>query len=149
MKKIYIFGAHSRAQTVGVYLTKLNKDMEIAAYLVNNDETNESMIDGIPVVHISKDSVLDTTLPVYIHKIFLLNLAQFSPWRQLMPFSYTFPATCRCRVLRDEHRVPLCRRLFPVIGNNRRRHSFCYKISCMILYGVQSLFIYVINILLF
>ena len=66
MQKIYIFGAHSRAQTLGVYLTKLNADMEIAAYLVNNDETNQTVIDGVPVLHIDYYSVLDSTLPVYI-----------------------------------------------------------------------------------
>lgn len=66
MSKVYIFGAHSRAQTLGVYLTKLNKDLQIAAYLVNNDESNETEIEGVPVLHIEDSVTLDTTLPVYI-----------------------------------------------------------------------------------
>lgn len=66
MQKIYIFGAHSRAQTLGVYLTKLNTDLKIAAYLVNNDEPNKPEINGVPVIHIDETSSLDTALPVYI-----------------------------------------------------------------------------------
>ena len=64
--RIYIFGAHSRAQTLGVYLTKLNTDLKIAAYLVNNDEPNKPEINGVPVIHINETSSLDTALPVYI-----------------------------------------------------------------------------------
>ncbi len=66
MSKIYIFGAHSRAQTTGVYLTKLNAGLEIAAYLVDNDESNPSEIGGVPVLHIDGNAVLDAELPVYI-----------------------------------------------------------------------------------
>ncbi len=66
MQKIYIFGAHSRAQTTGVYLTKLNTGLEIAAYLVNNDENNPVKISGVPVLHIDEHSALDKELPVYI-----------------------------------------------------------------------------------
>lgn len=66
MKKVYIFGAHSRAQTLGVYLKKLNKDLQIAAYLINNEEPNAKEIEGVPVLHISEETVLDTSLPVYI-----------------------------------------------------------------------------------
>lgn len=66
MSKIYIFGAHSRAQTLGVYLTKLNEDLEIAAYLVNNDEANDTEINGVPVLHIDNSVILNTSIPVYI-----------------------------------------------------------------------------------
>ena len=66
MKRVYIFGAHSRARTLGVYLTKLNKDLEIAAYLVNNDEANDQEINKVPVIHIGCNTILDTSLPVYI-----------------------------------------------------------------------------------
>lgn len=64
--RIYIFGAHSRAQTLGEYLTKLDTSLEIAAYLVNNDEPNKPEINGVPVMHIDEASALDTELPVYI-----------------------------------------------------------------------------------
>ncbi len=39
-KKIYIVGAHSRAQTLAVYLQYLYEDMEVAAYLYENGEEN-------------------------------------------------------------------------------------------------------------
>lgn len=66
MSTIYIFGAHSRAQTLGVYLKKLDADLNIAAYLINNDEPNATEIDGIPVIYVDNDIILDITLPVYI-----------------------------------------------------------------------------------
>lgn len=66
MKRIYIFGAHSRAQTVGAYLKKLNADIQIEAYLVNNEERNAKEIEGVPVLQISDDAILDTSIPVYI-----------------------------------------------------------------------------------
>lgn len=66
MRQVYIFGAHSRAQTLGVYLTKLNSDLEIVAYLVNNDEANDSEINGVPVIHIDNSVILNTSIPVYI-----------------------------------------------------------------------------------
>lgn len=66
MRNVYIFGAHSRAQTLGVYLKKLNTDLRIAAYLVNNEEPNAKEIEGVPVLQIKEDSILDTSLPVFI-----------------------------------------------------------------------------------
>lgn len=66
MRQVYIFGAHSRAKTLGAYLTKLNKDLQIAAYLINNDEKNESAINGVPVLYIDDSTELDTDIPVYI-----------------------------------------------------------------------------------
>lgn len=65
--KIYIFGAHSRAQTLGVYLTKLNTELKIEAYLVDNEEPNPSSVDGVPVFDVGKDDYeLDVSYPVYI-----------------------------------------------------------------------------------
>ncbi len=66
MQKIYIFGAHSRAQTLGEYLTKLNNDVEIAAYLVNNGEINKAEINGVPVFHVDVCTDLNAEFPVYI-----------------------------------------------------------------------------------
>ncbi len=63
---IYIFGAHSRARTAGVYLTELHPGLSVRAYLVDDGEENPQEIGGAPVLHIGPDSVLDTKLPVYI-----------------------------------------------------------------------------------
>ena len=66
--KVYIFGAHSRARTTGVYLRESNNGYEIAAYLYDNDEDNPGEIDGVPVRDIRemRNHTLDTACPVYI-----------------------------------------------------------------------------------
>ena len=65
-KKIYIAGAHSRGQTVAFYLSYLNKEVEIEAYLVDNEEENPESIEGVPVVKITSDTDLNKDYPVYI-----------------------------------------------------------------------------------
>ncbi len=64
--KIYIVGAHSRSKTLGIYLTKLNPNMHIEAYLVDNDEKNESSINGVSVLYFNEDTKLNTSYPVYL-----------------------------------------------------------------------------------
>lgn len=66
MKKIYIFGAHPRGRTLGVYLTSLYEDIQILAYLYDNDEENPKDVDGIPVIKIDSQTVLDADATVYI-----------------------------------------------------------------------------------
>ncbi len=65
-QNIYIVGAHSRAQTLGVYLTKLYPDIKIAAYLYDNDEPNPGEIDGTPVLNFDETAQLQTNYPVYL-----------------------------------------------------------------------------------
>ncbi len=65
-KKIYIVGAHSRGQTVAFYLTYLNPEIEIEAYLVDNDESNPKQVNGVPVIKLEKDTKLHCDYPVYI-----------------------------------------------------------------------------------
>lgn len=62
----YIFGAHSRAKTLAVYLKELHEEMSLAAYLYDNDEKNEKIIEGVPVYDLNGNPLLDTTCPVYI-----------------------------------------------------------------------------------
>ncbi len=50
--KIYIFGAHSRGRTFGVYVNELWKEKKILGYLVDNDEDNPLEIDGVPVIRL-------------------------------------------------------------------------------------------------
>lgn len=63
---IYIFGAHSRAQTLSVYLKALEPALTVKAYLVDNDEANPSEAGGIPVLHLDASPQLDLACPVYI-----------------------------------------------------------------------------------
>lgn len=65
-RNIYIVGAHSRARTLGVYLTKIYPDMKIKAYLYDNDEPNAANIEGVPVVRFDWDTSLHTQYPVYL-----------------------------------------------------------------------------------
>lgn len=53
MGKIYIIGAHSRAQTLAVYLRYLYKDISVEAFLVNNEERNSRCIEGVPVIQLT------------------------------------------------------------------------------------------------
>ena len=65
-QNIYIVGAHSRAQTLGVYLKKLNPHIKIAAYLYDNEEVNRKEIDGVPVLYFDEATRLRTDYPVLI-----------------------------------------------------------------------------------
>ena len=65
-KKIYIVGAHSRAQTLAVYLQYLYPDVMIEAYLYENNEKNPSDIGGVEVVCLDGDKELHIDYPVYI-----------------------------------------------------------------------------------
>lgn len=69
--KVYIFGAHSRAQTLAAYLCYLYENIQIEAYFYDNDEVNFENIDGIPVFQINENMdihalKLSLDFPVYI-----------------------------------------------------------------------------------
>lgn len=64
--RIYIFGAHSRARTLAVYLSYIHRDLEIIAYLYDNGEENPDKADGIPVKYLGPGTLLHTEYPVYI-----------------------------------------------------------------------------------
>lgn len=65
-QNVYIVGAHSRGQTLGMYLTKIYPDIRIKAYLYDNDEPNEDRIDGVPVIRLDEGMELETDCPVYL-----------------------------------------------------------------------------------
>ena len=48
----YIFGAHSRAQTVAEYIRVLHPKTRILGYIVDNDEENQEQIKDIPVIQL-------------------------------------------------------------------------------------------------
>lgn len=64
--KFYVFGAHSRAQTVAVYIQYLYPQALIEAYLVNNEEENPKDIDGVPVIFLEKNTKLHGEYPVFL-----------------------------------------------------------------------------------
>ena len=66
MRYVYIAGAGSRGVTMAKYLTYLDNDVEIKAYLYDNDEKNPTEIEGVPVLDISKKVYLNNEYPVYI-----------------------------------------------------------------------------------
>ena len=65
-REIYIFGAHSRARTLGAYLSEIEKEIKILAYLVDNNEQNPNELEGIPVLHLGKNPELKIEVPVYL-----------------------------------------------------------------------------------
>lgn len=65
-EKIYIFGAHSRAQTLAVYLQYLYQSLEVEAFLYDNDEPNTLNVGKVPVLNLNRDITLHTDYPVYI-----------------------------------------------------------------------------------
>jgi len=65
MRYVYIAGAGSRGVTMAKYLTYLDNDVEIKAYLYDNDEKNPTEIEGVPVLDISKEVYLNNEYPVY------------------------------------------------------------------------------------
>ena len=64
-ERIYIFGAHSRAQTLAAYLQALCPGVAIEAYLYNNEEENPAKVGEVPVIRLEKGN-LHTEYPVYI-----------------------------------------------------------------------------------
>ena len=70
-KNIYIYGAHSRAQTLATYMCYLDKDIHIEAYFYDNDEENPETIGEVPVFCLNKHTdiqALNLSLdyPVYL-----------------------------------------------------------------------------------
>lgn len=66
MEKVYIFGAHSRARTLAVYLQCLHTDLTVEAFLYDNEEANPEWIGAIPVICINREKNLHIEYPVYI-----------------------------------------------------------------------------------
>nr|WP_300826147.1 DUF4422 domain-containing protein [uncultured Schaedlerella sp.] len=64
--KIYIFGAHSRAQTLAGYLQYLYPDISVEEYLYDDEEENPSQIGDIKVVRLDTKREFHTDYPVYI-----------------------------------------------------------------------------------
>lgn len=67
MTEIYIAGASSRARTTKEYLETLKTDVKVCAFIVSPEmDDNPEFAEGIPVLKISEESVIDVSLKVYI-----------------------------------------------------------------------------------
>ena len=62
----YIFGAHSRGQTMGVYLKKLHDDWNNLGYLYDDDQINPETVRGVPVFKIQGEQEIDVSATIYI-----------------------------------------------------------------------------------
>lgn len=64
--QIYIFGAHSRGQTLAAYLQYLHPEIIVEAYLYDNGEPNPKKIGDVAVIPLDAQESLHTDYPVYI-----------------------------------------------------------------------------------
>ena len=62
----YIFGAHSRGQTLGVYLSKLHTGWTNLGYLFDDDQENPKAVGDAPVYKIQGEEELDVSANVYL-----------------------------------------------------------------------------------
>ena len=65
-RKIYIFGAHSRAQTLAAYLEYLYQDVSIEAFLYDDMDKNPEQIGDTAVIKWDTETYIHTEYPVYI-----------------------------------------------------------------------------------
>ena len=62
----YIYGAHSRGQTMGVYLEKIYPEWNNLGYLYDDDQDNPEVVRGVPVFKIQGEEELDVSARVYM-----------------------------------------------------------------------------------
>ena len=84
----------------------------------------------------------------YIYKIILLHLTQFLARLHFMPLSDALPAACSCCMLSDKYRMSPHGSLLSVIWYECRSFPLRYEIPCMLSYGIQPLFMYIVDIFL-
>ncbi len=144
--KIYIFGAHSRARTLAVYLQYLYKEVHIEAYFYDNDEKNPESIDGIPVIQLKEGNnnhLLNLFLnyPVYIgtrgiyHKNLVLKLKK-------MGFTTIYPET---QELDLKLRNQFLKKYYASIGRNFIKLNKLNKLDKQAVSGQSTATIYVIK----
>lgn len=103
-RNIYIVGAHSRARTLGVYLTRIEPEIKIKAYLYDNDESNTDSIEGVPVIRFDQNTLLETECPVYLgtrgvyHSVLTEKLKQMG-MKEIIPVTPQLDMELRNRFL--------------------------------------------------
>ena len=110
--KYYIFGAHSRGQTMGMYLKTLYAEWTFLGYLYDNDEDNSEEIDGDRVFSLpdSLGSVaeieLESEATVYIatrgvyHEQIKSKLEKYG-FKKIIPVTPELDMELRNRYLKD------------------------------------------------
>ncbi len=138
-KKIYIFGAHSRARTFAAYIQYLYPQTVVAAYLYDNDETNSEKIEGTAVVQLRANAPLNTALPVYIgtrgiyHPQIMRHLKQFG-------FEKIYPVTMELDL---QMRNAYLRKYFSSVGREFTKIDKLYKpdtANSAVIYVTRSVF---------
>lgn len=102
INKTYIFGAHSRARTLAVYLMKLYPNISIEAFLTDDAEENPTDINGIPVLDLSDMTelsdaasmgiILQNDIPVFIGTRGVFR-AQIEEHLRALGFADIYPVT--------------------------------------------------------
>ncbi|GFI44325.1 hypothetical protein IMSAGC018_02006 [Lachnospiraceae bacterium] len=101
-ESIYIVGAHSRAQTLAIYLQYLYPEITIEAYLYDNEEANPEKIGGICVLPLDRVS-LNTEYGVYIGTRGIYHQKIIKHLREL-GFKRIYPVTVEFDIyLRNEY----------------------------------------------
>lgn len=103
--KCFVFGAHSRAQTLAVYLNSIEPDKVIEAYLVDDDEDNPNEIDGILVTHPKNVPAECRSYPVYlairgVNQTPVEERLRSLEFQQIIPVTVSFDAQLRKRFFR-------------------------------------------------
>lgn len=91
-KKFYVAGAHSRGQTLAVYVQYLYPDTTVEAYLVNDEESNANTINGVPVIKFDQHTKLHCEYPVFIGTRGIYH-KQLSSLLQKIGMQKIFPVT--------------------------------------------------------
>lgn len=100
---IYIFGAHSRAQTLAEYLLCLQPETAITAFLYDNNEKNPPQIGEVQVIRLDEKANLHTDYPVYIATRGIYH-QQISSHLKRIGFSRITPVTVALDIqLRNEY----------------------------------------------
>lgn len=77
-KRIYIFGAHTRAQNLYAYIKTLFPETKVEAFLFDNDESNPDYIDGIPALSLESLDKLPQEADIWlaVKSIFFKNVKE-------------------------------------------------------------------------
>lgn len=109
-QKVYIVGAHSRGQTLAMYLQYLYPGITIAAYLYDNDEVNPEKIGDIRVFSLNEKADLCTEYAVYIgtrgiyHPRIIMHLKQLG-FRNIFPVTVELDLYLRNEYLKKYYTV--------------------------------------------
>lgn len=105
MRTVYIFGAHSRAQTLSVYLAALEPETTLSAFLIDDEEDNPGKIDGIPVMRSAEVPEGQRGCPVYlairgVNQADVTDRLRALGYTDIIPVTPSFDSEIRIRYLK-------------------------------------------------